>query len=334
MQEDFEPILERQIHHLINYAQGTMHIGQRDIAWVRIAKAAVDKGFELKHIGSILHAKFHQDFGSILDKVQVTIYTDLDKVQEITAKAREIYKKRDERVEGMSDESEETYYSCTLCQSFAPTHVCAISPERTGLCGAYNWLDCKASFEINPTGPNQPIEKGKCLDERLGRFQGINDFVYKASRQKIEGYNLYSIMEDPMTTCGCCECIAALLPSCNGIMTVDRDFKGETPCGMKFTTLAGTIGGGVSSPGFVGHSKYYITQGKFIKADGGIFRLVWMPKRLKDEIMPRLKAIAEKLGDPDFPDKIADETVGITEEEIMPWLEEKGHPALTMDPIM
>jgi len=334
MQEDFEPILERQIHHLINYAQGTMHIGQRDIAWVRISKAAIEKGFELKHIGSILHAKFHQDFGNILDKVQVTIFTDKDKVDEMTTKARAVYKTRDERVEGMTDESVETYYSCTLCQSFAPTHVCAISPERTGLCGAYNWLDCKASYEINPTGPNQPIEKGACLDARLGRFQGINDFVFKASRQKIEGYNLYSIMEDPMTTCGCCECIAALLPSCNGIMTVDRDFKGETPCGMKFTTLAGTIGGGVSSPGFVGHSKYYITQSKFIKADGGLFRLVWMPKRLKDEIMPRLKKAAEAMGDPSFPDKIADETVGITEEEILPWLTEKGHPALSMDPIM
>jgi len=334
MQEDFEPILERQIHHLINYAQGTMHIGQRDIAWVRIAKQAVDKGFELKHIGSILHAKFHQDFSSILDKVEVTLYTDLDKVEEITAKAREIYKKRDERVEGMTDEAVETYYSCTLCQSFAPTHVCMISPERTGLCGAYNWLDCKASFEINPTGPNQPIEKGACLDERLGRFQGVNDFIYKASRQKIEAYNLYSIMEEPMTTCGCCECIAAVLPMCNGIMTVDRDFKGETPCGMKFTTLAGTIGGGESSPGFVGHSKFYVTQKKFIKAEGGLLRLVWMPKRLKEELMPRLKKAAEEMGMPDFPDKIADESVGISEEEIMPWLEEKGHPALTMDPLM
>ncbi len=334
MQEDFEPILERQIHHLINYAQGTMHIGQRDIAWVRISKSAVEKGFELKHLGSILHAKFHQDFNTILDKVQVTIYTEKDKVDELTAKAREIYKKRDERVEGMTDEGTDTYYSCTLCQSFAPTHVCVISPERTGLCGAYNWLDCKAAYEINPTGPNQPVEKGECLDERLGRYQGINDFVYQASRQKIPSYNLYSIMEEPMTTCGCCECIAAVLPMCNGIMTVDRDFKGETPCGMKFTTLAGTIGGGVSTPGFVGHSKYYITQRKFIRAEGGIQRMVWMPKRLKDEIMPRLRALCEELGIPDFPDKIADETIGSTEEEILPWLEEKGHPALTMDPIM
>jgi len=209
-----------------------------------------------------------------------------------------------------------------------------ISPERTGLCGAYNWMDCKASFEINPTGPNQPIEKGNVLDERLGRFKGVNEFVYKASRQKVEAYNLYSLMQEPMTTCGCCECIAAVLPICNGIMTVDRDFRGETPCGMKFTTLAGTIGGGVSSPGFVGHSKYYITQRKFVRADGGLLRLVWMPKHLKEELMPRLKARAEELGMPNLPDMIADETVGTTEEEILPWLTEKGHPALTMDSIL
>ena len=47
MQDDFEPILERQIHHLINYAQGVMHIGQRDIAWIRISKQAVEKGFKI-----------------------------------------------------------------------------------------------------------------------------------------------------------------------------------------------------------------------------------------------------------------------------------------------
>jgi hypothetical protein len=69
-QEDFEPILERQIHHLINYIQGVMHMGQRDIAWVRVSKAAVEKGFTLKDIGVVLHAKFHQDFGKILDKVR------------------------------------------------------------------------------------------------------------------------------------------------------------------------------------------------------------------------------------------------------------------------
>jgi acetyl-CoA synthase len=334
MQDDYEPILERQIHHLINYAQGLMHIGQRDIAWLRVSKQAVEKGFKLSHIGTILHAKLHQDFGRIFDKIQIKIYTEEDKVKEIVEEAKEVYRIRDERIEGMTDESTETYYSCTLCQSFAPSHVCTISPERTGLCGSYNWMDCKAAYEINPTGPNQPVEKGEVIDTKLGQWKGVNEFVFKASRGKIDHYNFYSIVNDPMTTCGCCECIAAVLPLCNGVMTVNREYTGETPCGMKFTTLAGTIGGGLSTPGFVGHGKYNTTQRKFISGDGGLLRMVWMPKMLKEEIGERLKARAEELGVPNLLDMIADETVGVTEEEILPFLEEKGHPALTMDPIL
>ena len=334
MQDDFEPILERQIHHLINYAQGVMHIGQRDIAWIRTGEPAVQKGFTLKDIGVILHAKFHQDFGAILDKVQVTLYTNKEDVDKLTKKARQIYRTRDERVEKMTDESVETYYSCTLCQSFAPNHVCMVSPERTGLCGAYNWMDCKASFEINPTGPNQPVQKGEVLDPKLGQWKGVNDFVYKASRQKVSGYNFYSLIYEPMTTCGCCECIAAVLPSCNGVMTVNRDYTGMTPSGMKFTTLAGVMGGGASSPGFVGHSKFNITQRKFITGDGGLLRMVWMPKQLKEEIRDRLLKRGEELGYPNLVDMIADETVGVTEDEIQSFLKEKGHPALAMESIV
>ncbi len=333
-QEDFEPILERQCHHLINYIQGIMHMGQRDIAWVRVSKAAVDKGFTLKDIGVVLHAKFHQDFGKILDKVQVTIYTKKEDVDKITADARAAYKHRDERVENMTDEDVDIYYSCTLCQSFAPTHVCSVSPERTGLCGAYNWMDCKASYEINPTGPNQPIEKGEVLDPKLGQFAGVNDFIRKASRGAIDHYNFYSMVIDPMTTCGCCEAIAAMLPACNGVMTVNREYIGETPCGMKFTTLAGVMGGGAQSPGFVGHSKFNITQKKFILGDGGLLRMVWMPKILKEEIKERLIKRGTEMGYPDLYDMIADETVGITEEEILPFLQEKGHPALSMEPLV
>ena len=334
MQEDYEPILERQIHHLINYSQGVWHQGQRNIGWLRISKQAMEKGFKLYHIGALLHAKLHQDFGRIFDKMQVKIYTEEDKVQEIIEKAKVTYAARDARIEGMTDETTDIYYSCTLCQSFAPSHVCTVSPERTGLCGSYNWMDCKAAFEINPTGPNQPVEKGETIDAKLGQWKGVNEFIFKASRGKIEHYNFYSIVYDPMTTCGCCECIAAILPLCNGIMIVSREYNGMTPCGMKFTTLAGTIGGGISTPGFVGHGKYNICQRKFLIGDGGLLRIVWMPKMLKEEIAERLKARCEEMGVPNLPEMIADETIGVTEEEILPFLEEKGHPALTMEPIL
>jgi len=334
MQDDFEPILERQIHHLINYAQGTMHIGQRDIAWLRVSKQAVEKGFKLSNLGDILHAKFHQDFGTIFDKVQITIYTEEDKVNEILEKARGIYKQRDDRIAGMTDEDTDPFYSCTLCQSFAPNHVCIVTPERTGLCGAYNWLDCKASFEINPTGPNQPVPKGDVIDAKFGQWKGTNEFVAKASRGNVTIVDAYSIMRNPMTSCGCFECIAAVLPSCNGIMTVDRDTSVMTPCGMKFTTLAGTVGGGNVTPGFVGHSKYYITSKKFILAEGGLKRMVWMPKSLKEEIKERFLTRAEELGIPDLLDRIADETVATTEEEVLAYITEKKHPALEMESII
>ncbi len=331
MQSDFEPILERQFHHLINYIQGIMHIGQRNIMWLRVGKAAVEKGFSFEHIGRVLHGKLHQEFGAILDKVQVKIYTDADKVEEVQELARKVYAERDERLGSMTDESEEVFYSCTLCQSFAPSHVCVITPERVGMCGAYNWLDGKASYQINPTGPNQPIEKGECLDENLGVFAGINEFVSQASRGAVTELSCYSLMVNPMTACGCFEAIAAMLPQCNGIMIVNRDYLGMTPSGMKFTTLAGMTGGGAQTPGFMGVSKHYLTSKKLFKAEGGLKRVVWMPKMLKEELEDKLRARCEEIGMPELFDMIATEENGTTEEEVLKFLKEKGHPALEME---
>jgi acetyl-CoA synthase len=186
MQKDFEPILERQIHRFINYAMGLMHIGQRDMNWIRVSNDAFNKGFRLKHIGVILHAMLHQEYGAIVDKVQVKLYTNQSDAEKLLPAAKEIFDERDERISGMTDESVDTFYSCTLCQSFAPNHVCMITPERLGLCGAYSWLDGKASYEITPTGPNQPVAKGQMLDEKLVQWKNINDFVYNKSNKAIE----------------------------------------------------------------------------------------------------------------------------------------------------
>ncbi len=331
MQSDFEPILERQFHHLMNYIQGIMHIGQRNIMWIRIGKAAVEKGFSFKHLGVVLHGKLHQEFGAILDKVQVKIYTVQDKVEEVMALAKQVYADRDLRLGSMTDETEDVFYSCTLCQSFAPSHVCVITPERIGMCGAYNWLDGKASYQINPTGPNQPIAKGECTDEANGYYTGINEFVAQASRGAVTEVSCYSLMNNPMTACGCFEAIAAMLPQCNGIMVVNRDFRGMTPSGMKFTTLAGMAGGGMQTPGFMGVSKHYMTSRKLFMAEGGLKRVVWMPKMLKEEIAEKLRQRCEEIGMPELFDMIATEEQGTTEEEIIVFLKEKGHPALEMD---
>ncbi len=234
----------------------------------------------------------------------------------------------------MTDEAVEEFYSCTLCQSFAPNHVCVVSPERLGLCGAYNWLDCKASYQINATGPNQPIQKGRALDEWRGVFDKINDFVNQASHGAIENVTMYSIMETPMTSCGCFECIMMILPLCNGFMVVSREDPSMTPAGMTFSTLAGMAGGGLQTPGVMGHGKYFIASKKFIRADGGLKRIVWMSSFLKRTMAEELREAAILAGDPDLIDKIADETVATTEEEVLAYLEQTGHPALAMDPLM
>jgi acetyl-CoA synthase len=333
MQGDFEPVLERQIHYFVNGASGIQHIGQRDITWIRISQAAADKGFDLKHFGEILHARFMADFGAIVDKVQVKIITDPALHAEWLQKARTAYDYRNNRLADMTDESVDEFYTCTLCQSFAPTHLCLVSPQRLGLCGAYNYLDCAASFQINPTGPNQPIRKGMMIDREKGIYSGLNAIAQQKSQGTVQEVSMYSIMTSPMTACGCFECIVMLIPEANGVMVVSREDTSMTPAGMTFSTLAGMAGGGLQTPGVMGVGKYYLTSPKFIPADGGFKRVVWMSSILKQTMAAELQTVAEREGDPDLISKIADETICTDTDGLLAHLEATGHPALLMEPM-
>jgi acetyl-CoA synthase len=334
MQKDFESVIERKVHADINEAQGVWHMGQRDINWLRISHAAKNAGFTLEHLGVINASMAHHRFQSIVDKVQVTLYIDEKDVLEKRDEARAIYRERDLRIGSMTDESVDIFYSCLLCQSFAPTHVCVITPERLGLCGAYNWLDGKAAFEIDPTGGNQPIQKGACLEPKLGRYEGTDAYLKKSTGGKIESLNLYTIMDNPMTSCGCFECIIAIIPEANGVMIVNRGHEGMTPMGMKFSTLATTVGGGAQTPGFMGIGINFISSKKFLLGDGGIKRIVWMPKSLKERISEDfLKRCADE-GAPNLLDMIADETICEDSEKLLEHLAAVGHPALEMSSIL
>ncbi|MCI2429120.1 CO dehydrogenase/CO-methylating acetyl-CoA synthase complex subunit beta [Candidatus Acetothermia bacterium] len=334
LKTDFEPVLERRIHHFISCINGVMHIGQRDIPWVRISKEAYEKGFRLKHYGEVLIAKFKEDFGALVDKVQVKVITDQAQVEQLLKEAREIYRQRDERVLGMKDEDVENFYSCILCQSYAPNHVCIVTPQRLGLCGAYTWLDCGASYEMDQHGPNKPVPKGRVIEQILGIWEGVNAYVKGASNGNLESVSMYSIMQDPQTSCGCFECLVAVLPETNGVMIASREYQGETPIGMTFSTMAGEVGGGVQTPGFLGVGKLYLTSEKFISAEGGIKRLVWMPSELKEEIKDRLEKRLAEIGMPELFDKIATEKDATTSEELVEFLQRVGHPVLELEPIV
>jgi len=334
MKKDYEPVLERRIHNFVNYGEGSWHVAQRDLIWVRLSKEAVAKGVKIEHIGKLLASKFRMDFPNLLDAVSVTLITDGAKVLEAKKTADAVYDERDARIKGMHDNDVDLYYSCTLCQTFAPNHVCVITPERLALCGAISWLDGKIAYEMSPSGANQPIEKGAVINAQTGEYEGINRFVKKASHGEIERCSLYSVMEVPMTCCGCFEAIALMLPEVNGIMVVNREFKGITPSGMTFSTLAGTIGGGAQTPGFAGISKNYILSDKFLQGEGGIERLVWMPSQIKEELKNRLVPKLAERGLAGFFEKIGDETTAATIEDLMVFLERVGHPALSMKPLV
>jgi acetyl-CoA synthase len=336
MQADFEPVIERKIHHWINYIEGVMHTGQRNLIRIRINKDAYAKGLRLKDLAEVIYHEIMDEFGSVVDKCQVTLVTEKAKVEKIlNEEGLPRYNTRDERLASMTDESVDTFYTCTLCQSFAPSHACVITPERLGLCGAVSWLDAKATKELTPAGPCQPIQKIGCLDAKTGSYTEVNKIINGATHGALDKVTLYSILEDPMTSCGCFECICGIMPEANGVIIANREYAGATPLGMTFGELASMTGGGVQTPGFMGHGRHFIASKKFIAAEGGIERIVWMPKELKDDVTARLNKTAEALyGIDNFADMICDETIATDSEAVLAFLTKKGHPALALDAIM
>ena len=336
MQSDFEPVFERKFHSYINCIEGVMHTGQRDMIRIRISKNTFDAGFRAKDLAEVLYANIKNEFDAVVDKCAITIVTDAEECTKLRHElAVPAYDRRDERLTSLTDESVPVYYSCIMCQAFSPSHVCVVTPERLGLCGAVSWLDAKATHQLDPQGPCQVITKERVIDENLGRYEDVDEAVAKLSQGALEHVTLYSIMEDPMTSCGCFECICGIEPFSNGVIIANREYAGMTPLGMTFPDLASMTGGGVQTPGFMGHGKHFISSKKFMKAEGGIERIVWMPKDLKEQVAERLNETAKELyGIDNFCDMVGDETIATDPETLLAFLTEKGHPALGMDPMM
>ena len=260
MQPDFEPVIERKFHNYINCIEGVYHTGQRDMQRIRIGKEAYNAGFRIRHIGEVLYTQVKNEFEAVVDKCQVTVYTDPAECTRIRHEvAIPVFDKRDARLENLTDETVDVYYSCILCQAFSPSHVCVVTPERLGLCGAVSWLDAKATNELDPNGPCQIITKERPIDENLGSYEDVDEAVQKFSQGALEHVTLYSIMQDPMTSCGCLECICGIEPFSNGVVIANREYAGMTPLGMTFSEMASMTGGGVQTPGFMGHGKHFIS---------------------------------------------------------------------------
>ena len=320
LEEDLEGVIERRIHEYMNYVEGLMHLNQRYDIWIRVSKKSFNKGLNsFKYVGKVLYRLFKSEL-PIIEKMQVTFITDPEKVKELYQEALKIYDARDARARGLTDEEVDTFYGCALCQSFAPTHVCVITPQRYSNCGAISWFDGRAAARIDPKGPIFPIKKGECIDPWRGEYTGVNENAKKRSMGEVTRVWLYTAFGYPHTSCGCFEAIAFYIPEVDGLGIVHRGFRGVTVNGLPFSTMADSAAGGRQVDGFHGISIEYMRSPKFLQADGGYKRVVWMPKEVKE----RVKDFIPK----ELVDKIATEEDAKTIDELKAFLKERNHPVV------
>jgi acetyl-CoA synthase len=208
-----------------------------------------------------------------------------------------------------------------------------VTPERTSPCGTHNWLDCHASFTINPAGPHQPVKLGKLIDAKKGIWEGSNRFVKKGSLGAVSRASMYSIMDHPMLGCASFQCIVMLVPEANGVMVVSQEDTSMTPAGLTFSAIAGITVAGQQTPGVMGIGKAHLLSRKFIAADGGFKRVVWMSSVLKESMSHELRAVAQREGDPDLIERIADGSQVTSVGQLLNWLKAHNHPALAMEPM-
>jgi acetyl-CoA decarbonylase/synthase complex subunit beta len=318
VEEDLESIVERRNHDFQNYIQGLMHLNQRYDVWVRLSKEAVEKGVtSFESIAQAIMMLFKNEL-PFIEKVEATYITDKDEIEKLMDEAKAKYKARDDRTRNLHDEDVDTFYGCTLCQSFAPSNVCVITPDRISLCGAINWFDGRAAAKVDPEGPQFAIPKGDVIDEESGEYTGVNETAKSLSSGEYDRIKLHSFFEYPHTSCGCFEVVGFYIPEVDGIGWVDRDFTGAAPNGLPFSTMAGQTGGGKQISGFLGIGINYFRSPKFIQSDGGWERVVWMPKHLKDRVADDIPA--------DMADKIATEEDVSELETLRDFLKENNHP--------
>ena len=319
LEKELEGVIERRIHELCNYVKGFMHLNQRDQIWCRISKEAFEAGFKLEHIAKALSILLKEEF-PIIEKISVSVFTEVTEVEAFIETARATYEVRDARARELSDEDVDVFYGCVMCQSFAPSHVCVVTPDRTALCGAINWFDCRAAAKMDPEGPIFEITKGEVLDDVKGEYSDVNTMISEKSQGMTDRVYLHSVFEYPHTSCGCFEAVAFYIPELDGIGIVDRDFRGETPLGIPFSAMAGQCSGGKQVEGFTGLSLEYMRSPKFLQADGGYERIIWMPKEIKDSLT---EFIPEELIE-----KIPTEEDAGSIKEIRRFLRENEHPIM------
>jgi len=318
IEKDLEGVIERRLHEYVNFIEGFMHLNQRYDIQMRLSKKSYQKGFNsFKIMGTVLLRLYKSEM-PFIEKMQVTFITDPEKVKEMHQMAMETYEARDARARGMSDDEVDVFYGCSLCQSFAPTHLCVITPQRYANCGAISWFDGRATAKVDPKGPVFEIPKGALIDPVKGEYEQVNQVINDKSLGEIERVQLYTAFGYPHTSCGCFEGCAFYIPEVDGFGVVHRNYKGQTVNGLDFVTISDLTAGGRQVDGFHGLSIEYMRSPKFLQADGGWDRVVWMPQEIRERISEYMPA--------EIMPKIATEEDVSSLDQLKDWLKSKDHP--------
>lgn len=326
-----EQAIERRIHFALSRTEGVWHSGQRNNAWIRISVDAVEKGIRFKDLGENIISDIRENFGNVAKGVEVRFSITPSFVSSGLEKARANYRKRDSLLKDITDDEVEVFFTCTMCQTYAPGHICIITPERPSVCGSVTWADAKVGSEIDPYGHQRPFFKGELIDEAKGIWKGVDDMVRKASMGSISGVYIHSVVDSPMTACSCMEVVAAISDDRRSILLVDRSDNGENPSGMSFSELSSLVGRGAQIPGYMGIGRHYILSPGFLKGDGGLRRVSWISSRLKSILGESLRNACEETGVKDLFDKIGDENCVSDAASLEHWMLEKDHPALHLE---
>ncbi|MFO7962292.1 MAG: CO dehydrogenase/CO-methylating acetyl-CoA synthase complex subunit beta [Desulfobacterales bacterium] len=305
--------------------EGWMLVNTRDTIWIRLNNESAHKN-SWQRMGQALIGNCKINF-PLVEKAEVQIIIATPEVGGVElirdildSTIRPEWEAYDARLQGVEDEDVDTFYGCTLCQTFAPNHVCCITPQRNPYCGIMSYLGAKAIVEIDPYGYSFMMPKGECIDPVMGRYTGVDQAIYERSSRRVRKVNLYSCLKYPQTNCGCFEAAAFYLPELDGIGLVDRRHPGDTPLGINFSKMAGYMSGGNQNHGSMGLSARTPKSKKFLQGDGGWKRVVWMPKEFKVLLAD---CIPEEIYD-----KIATEEVSIEPNEIKEFLKRVEHPII------
>ncbi len=328
-----EQAIERRVHFALNRMEGVWHNGQRDTCWIRISDLAVEKGITFDDLGDSIISDIRNNFGSVIDAVDITFSTNSAYVSDSLKKAKEHYSSRDKKLMNLTDEDVNEFYTCTVCQTYAPGHICIITPERPSVCGSVTWIDAKVGSEINPGGRQRPFPKGVCIDSEKGIWSGINDIVSDASMGSVTRVCVHSIADSPMTACSCMEVVAAVSEDRRSILLIDRSETGDNPSGKTYSEISSMVGRGSQHPGYMGMGRHYVLSPGFLRGDGGLQRVSWISHRLKSMLGESLKRACDVTGDPGLYDKIADGNSVTDSNSLLLWLSEKNHPSLKMEPL-